>query len=120
MLRLTFLLAFTCASLARADDGVLCVARLPPQKQPFMPTAHGKVADAYLVRVDAGAWAKVDGSTGARFEGLAREKRHLVEIAIGDRTIESFPIRFPSRGQLRLALKPGYFTWGLSDSSCAA
>lgn len=106
-------------SAAWADDGVVCVSKLPPASQePVMNPDASKAAARYRVRIDDSAWQTVDATTAPRFEGLSRQKSHLVRVAIEHRTIESFTFRFEAKGQRRLWLKQGYFTWSLSPDDC--
>ena len=112
-------LLLALGSAAWADDGVVCVSKLPPEgRGPVMNPDESKAASRYRVRIDDSAWQTVDATAAPRFEGLSREKSHLVRVAIEKRTIESFKFRFEAKGQLRLALKEGYFTWSLAPDDC--
>lgn len=107
--------------LLTAADGVVCVPPVPrDDREPVMAYDGAKVAASYRVRVDALPWQIVSRTERARFEGLDRSSRHLVQIAIGTRTIESFRFSFDEKGSnsLRLVLKTGYFTWSLLPGAC--
>ena len=104
-----------------AADGVVCVPFVPKADlEPVMAFDSSKVAGAYRLRIDELPWQTVSRTERARFEGLDRSRRHLVQIAIGSRTIESFRFSFDEKGskELRLVLKTGYFTWSLLPGAC--
>lgn len=114
------LVGFLAATTSWAQDGVVCVTKLPaPNGEPVMNPDSSKAAGSYRVRVDQAAWQVVDAKQGARFEGLARGEKHQVQIAISGRVIESFKFRFDGTSQRRLWLKSGYYTWSLSPDDCA-
>lgn len=107
--------------LLTASDGVVCVPLVPrDEREPVMAYDGAKVAASYRIRIDALPWQTVSRTERGRFEGLDRSSRHLVQIAVGDRTIESFRFRFDEKGSntLRLTLKTGYFTWSLLPGAC--
>lgn len=104
-----------------AADGVVCVPFVPKADlEPVMAFDSSKVAGSYRIRIDELPWQTVSRTERARFEGLDRSRRHLVQIAIGSRTIESFRFSFDEKGSstLRLTLKTGYFTWSLLPGAC--
>lgn len=107
--------------LLTAADGVVCAPVMPPaDSEPVMAFDGSKVSASYRVRVDDLPWQTVSRTERARFEGLDRSRRHLVRIAVGTRTIESFRFTFDEKGStsLRLVLKTGYFTWSLLPGPC--
>jgi hypothetical protein len=104
-----------------AADGVICAPVVPTtDHEPVMAFDASKIAASYRVRIDELPWQTVSRTERARFEGLDRSRRHLVQIAIGSRTIESFRFSFDEKGSnsLRLVLKTGYFTWSLLPGAC--
>ena len=119
MRRIVTGLMLALGSAAWADDGVVCVSKLPPaSREPVMNPDASKAAARYRVRIDDSPWQTVDATTAPRFEGLSRTTSHLVRVAIEQRTIESFTFRFEGKRQRRLWLKEGYFTWSLSPDDC--
>ncbi|MBM4781529.1 MAG: hypothetical protein GQE15_27955 [Archangiaceae bacterium] len=107
--------------LLLAADGVVCVPPVPrADGEPVMSVDASKVSASFRVRVDERPWQIVSRTERARFEGLDRKARHLVQIAIDSRTIESFRFSFEDKGSnsLRLVLKTGYFTWSLLPGTC--
>lgn len=107
--------------LLTATDGLVCVPLVPPDDhEPVMAYDSSKVAAAYRIRIDALPWQTVSRTERARFQHLDRSQRHLVQVAIGARTIESFRFSFDEKGSnsLRLVLKTGYFTWSLLPGAC--
>lgn len=117
--RMVLGLLLTFAPAAWADDGVVCVSRLrPPRSEPVMNPDPSKAATRYLIRIDDSAWQSVDATQAPRFEQLSRKVSHLVRIAIDRRVIESFRFRFEEKGNSRLQLHEGYFTWTLAPDAC--
>lgn len=116
-----FVLIVVLTSLgAWAEDGVVCVRKIPPPSLEPVMTSSSLVSKKYRIRIDSSEWQVVDAQHGARFEGLARTEKHLVQVAIGRRVIASFRFTFDDDRQRELWLLEGYFTWSLSPHDCAS
>jgi len=96
------------------QTGSICLAPVKDDGDP-----RGYVSDQFGVRVDDGPWVAVPADFPVLVTGVSLERKHLVSIRDGNKTIESFWFRFDGYESSNLCLwyKPWYRTWSLWDAA---
>lgn len=123
------LLLLATGLAAGAGRGSVCIAALPEQddrhartsplasRSGELPFEAPEASGPTTVRIDSLEAIRVPERNAVKISGLAFDRRHLVAIRSGGKSVASFRFRFQDYGKPDLCLwyKQGYGQWVLDD-----